>query len=231
MSKKIIIGVIVIILAASMLAGLLNFMNLGASSTEQTEQVENQDEQIKAVLQGYFSNIKKGDLQKAYEYCTDSMSDIFDLERKYHEFEEETKDLSDERAVQAANEYFKHCIQNTIREYKIETVESSQDRASALVRVDMVDSDQVAEFKVEEVQEKVDKYIESHQEELLKISNEQGEEALNKEFDALQNMYAYELMDDKMNNAPTLSDAVKVNLMKTEEGWKITSILQASEYI
>lgn len=228
MSKKIIVGVIVIILAASMLAGLLNFMNMGSNNTEQTQETAEEDKEIKAALQGYFSNIKKGDLNQAYNYTANSMSDIFDLQRKKEEFEEETKDLTDERALKAANEYFQHCIQNTIREYKIESIDAGDDKATALVRVDMVDSDQVEEFKVEEVQKKVDKYIEDHQEELLKISNEQGEEALNKEFDVLQNMYAYQLMDDKMNNAPTLSDAVKVNLIKTEEGWKITSISQAS---
>ena len=178
----------------------------------------------KAVVDNFFSAIKKGDIETLTSLCTDDNSDIdvfTQVSAAFEIFEDE--ETYGSAVCDAAKAFVAEMFDKLIDSYEITSIEKDEDNYVATVSLKMRDFSSVTS-DVNSWSTEMNNYATEHKTELAKIIQEKGQTA------ALEELYkntiipAMQELQGKLGSVETQDITTKVTLTQDGENWKISKI-------
>lgn len=178
----------------------------------------------KAVVDSFFTSIKKGDLDKIASLCTEDNTDISaftQVSKAFEIFEDEEtygKAVCDE-----AKSFVGELFDKLIESYEIDSIEKDGDNYVATATLKMRDFSSIAS-ETSSWSTDMQNYATEHQAELAKIMSKDGQTA------ALEELYkntiipAMQETKAKLGTVATQDIKAKVTLTKVGDDWKISKI-------
>lgn len=178
----------------------------------------------KAVVENFFSSIKKGDIDAVKGLCTEDNSDISVFTQVSQAFEIfENEETYGKSVCDAAKSFVSEMFDKLIDSYEVKSIEKDDDNYVATVSVKMRDFSSVTADTTKWSTD-MQNYANEHKDELAAIIKKDGQTA------ALEELYkntlipAMEETKGKLGSVETQDINAKVTLTKVGEDWKISKI-------
>lgn len=185
----------------------------------------NQDESIRKVVSAYFDALHEGDLQTAQSYCDKSFDDETGLSKITQTLSKQLEDLKlGESFNKEANNFIKTMVKSTVQDYEILNYQINGDIATVNVDVTGIntltlDLTQAQNDGISEL----NTYMTDHTDELNKILNDKGEEAMKQEIVDQASVILFGKMNEAIEKAPTQTKTIQIKLKNEDNEWKLTS--------
>ena len=185
----------------------------------------NQDEPIRKVVSAYFDALHEGDLQTAQTYCDKSFDDETGLSKITQTLSKQLEELNlGESFNKEANTFIKTMVKSTVQDYEI--LNYSIDGDTATVNVDVTGINtltlDLSQAQNEGISE-LNTYMTDHTDELNKILNDKGEEAMKQEIVDQASVILFGKMNEAIEKAPTQTKTIQIKLKNEDNEWKLTS--------
>lgn len=187
----------------------------GCSSTN------SQDEQ-KQVVTDFFTYVSKCDIKNLKKITSSSVLNDMKLEKMEEELSQYTEEEFGKVFVEETDKFKKAIFKDLFTDIKIKDVKEDGDKVKVTVTGKEKDYD--FSFDQSELNALATQYVTEHQDELLKVYQEEGEAAFQiKIFDEIAPTI-YKTMTDTYKKAPTKKLKSTVTLEKKDDKWIITKL-------
>lgn len=187
----------------------------GCSSTN------SQDEQ-KQVVTDFFTYVSKCDIKNLKKITSSSVLNDMKLEKMEEELSQYTEEEFGKVFVEETDKFKKAIFKDLFTDIKIKDVKEDGDKVKVTVTGKEKDYD--FSFDQSELNDLATQYVTEHQDELLKVYQEEGEAAFQiKIFDEIAPTI-YKTMTDTYKKAPTKKLKSTVTLEKKDDKWIITKL-------
>lgn len=186
----------------------------------------NEEPQVRKVIDNYFTSIQSGDYQTAMSYYTEDVEDGFGIKNLDEVVEQElTAAALGEDFDNAAKDWLKYTIQNTLDSYNIDEVTFDSDAATVIVSGKGLDFEQ---FNSNEFQENLttvtNNYVNEHMSEMQDLYLSQGEEAATNQLISDLSNFVFSEMKTYVDNIESKEYKTRFTLVKEGTDWKISKI-------
>lgn len=186
----------------------------------------NEEPQVREVIDNYFTSIQSGDYQTAMSYYTEDVEDGFGIKNLDEVVEQElTAAALGEDFDNAAKDWLKYTIQNTLDSYNIDEVTFDSDAATVIVSGKGLDFEQ---FNSNEFQENLttvtNNYVHEHMSEMQDLYLSQGEEAATNQLISDLSNFVFSEMKTYVDNIESKEYKTRFTLVKEGTDWKISKI-------
>lgn len=186
----------------------------------------NEEPQVREVIDNYFTSIQSGDYQTAMSYYTEDVEDGFGIKNLDEVVEQElTAAALGEDFDNAAKDWLKYTIQNTLDSYNIDEVTFDSDAATVIVSGKGLDFEQ---FNSNEFQENLttvtNNYVNEHMSEMQDLYLSQGEEAATNQLISDLSNFVFSEMKIYVDNIESKEYKTRFTLVKEGTDWKISKI-------
>lgn len=186
----------------------------------------NEEPQVREVIDNYFTSIQSGDYQTAMSYYTEDVEDGFGIKNLDEVVEQElTAAALGEDFDNAAKDWLKYTIQNTLDSYNIDEVTFDSDAATVIVSGKGLDFEQ---FNSNEFQENLttvtNNYVNEHMSEMQDLYLSQGEEAATNQLISDLSNFVFSEMKTYVDNIESKEYKTRFTLVKEGTDWKISKI-------
>lgn len=180
-----------------------------------------QDEQ-KQVVTDFFTYVSKCDTKNLKKITSSSVFNDMELEKMEKELSEFTEEKYGKVFVEETDKFKKAIFKDLFTDIKITDVKEDGDKVKVTVTGKEKDYD--FSFDQSELNDLATQYVTDHQDELLKVYQEEGETAFQiKIFDEIAPT-VYKTMTDTYKKAPTKKLKSTVTLEKKDDKWIITGL-------
>ena len=180
-----------------------------------------QDEQ-KQVVTDFFAYVSKCDTNNLKKITSSSVFNDMELEKMEKELSEFTEEKYGKVFVEETDKFKKAIFKDLFTDIKITDVKEDGDEVKVTVTGKEKDYD--FSFDQSELNDLATQYVTEHQDELLKVYQEEGETAFQiKIFDEIAPT-VYKAMTDTYKKAPTKKLKSTVTLEKKDDKWIITGL-------
>ena len=180
-----------------------------------------QDEQ-KQVVTDFFTYVSKCDTKNLKKITSSSVFNSMELEKMEKELSEFTEEKYGKVFVEETDKFKKAIFKDLFTDIKITDVKEDGDKVKVTVTGKEKDYD--FSFDQSELNDLATQYVTEHQDELLKVYQEEGETAFQiKVFDEVAPT-VYKAMTDTYKKAPTKKLKSTVTLEKKDDKWIITGL-------
>lgn len=186
----------------------------------------NEEPQVREVIDNYFTSIQSGDYQTAMSYYTEDVKDGFGIKNLDEVVEQElTAAALGEDFDNAAKDWLKYTIQNTLDSYNIDEVTFDSDAATVIVSGKGLDFEQ---FNSNEFQENLttvtNNYVNEHMSEMQDLYLSQGEEVATNQLISDLSNFVFSEMKTYVDNIESKEYKTRFTLVKEGTDWKISKI-------
>ena len=180
-----------------------------------------QDEQ-KQVVTDFFTYVSKCDTKNLKKITSSSVFNDMELEKMEKELSQYTEEEFGKVFVEETDKFKKAIFKDLFTDIKITDVKEDGDKVKVTVTGKEKDYD--FSFDQSELNDLATQYVTDHQDELLKVYQEEGETAFQiKIFDEIAPTI-YKTMTDTYKAAPTKKLKSTVTLEKKDDKWIITGL-------
>ncbi|MDO5812859.1 MAG: hypothetical protein Q4Q31_07165 [Bacillota bacterium] len=187
----------------------------GCSST-------NSEDEQKQVVTDFFTYVSKCDTKNLKKITSSSVFNSMELEKMEKELNQYTEEEFGKVFVEETDKFKKAIFKDLFTDIKITDVKEDGDKVKVTVTGKEKDYD--FSFDQSELNDLATQYVTEHQDELLKVYQEEGEAAFQiKIFDEIAPTI-YKTMTDTYKKAPTKKLKSTVTLEKKDDKWIITGL-------
>ena len=189
---------------------------------------KNNKEAIKTAVDGYFTAMQAGDVQKIGDYCEEGYSDEMGLA----EFEDTIDEAfggeeMGEVFQTEAKDFVKNVVGKVVQEYTLVSAEEKDGEAYAIVNIKQIDFDSIDFSTVStEFATMGQAYALEHMDELLEVMQSEGESAMQKKLADALAPQLFDKMEEVVAAAPYVDNTLKVTVVDHDGTWLISGILE-----
>ena len=188
----------------------------------------------RSVVNAFLGELSEGDVEKALDYCDEEEDAYITLnsitkENAMHELamdlaqdpKNQEKIENDKNIQRLLDSYYEYMFKN----YQIVDYEDRKNDAVYTISISRLDRDESSIFGYVTDQSLFDDYFYDHQEELEKMYEEQGEEAvLMKYLEDIGKDMTDKYISELKNGARYSNQKYRITLKKEDSGWKILTM-------
>ena len=185
-----------------------------------------QDNNVKSVVDNYFSSVQSGDYQGAVFYYSDDVEDGYEISGLQEELNEiyQEYDLGED-FEDASNDFVSNVLKRLVSSYTIKEVQVNGNEAIVEAEVNGIHTDALNFDNIDdELNGEIDDYTKNNESVLQQLYLEQGEDAMYAKIYKDFTKIVYDWMNEQVNQADTIDYKVRLELKQVDSQWKFSEI-------